>query len=82
MRVLSEACALERIFYVVRVADLHSTIYNRYKAMSFEQQKDLLENYLLPKIVKEKQKDESQRRATIDIFLEEVNNYLRWRERL
>ncbi len=50
--------------------------------MSFEQQKDLLENYLLPKIVKEKQKDESQRRATIDIFLEEVNNYLRRRERL
>ena len=57
-------------------------IYNRYKAMSFEQQKDLLENYLLPKIIREKQKDESQRRATIDIFLEEVNNYLRWRERL
>lgn len=45
------------------------------QAMSFEQQKDLLENYLLPKIVKEKQKDESQRRATIDIFLEGVNNY-------
>jgi len=26
MRVLSEACASERIFYVVRVADLYSTI--------------------------------------------------------
>lgn len=66
----------------VQLPTKHTEIYNRYKAMSFEQQKDLLENYLLPKIVKEKQKDESQRRATIDIFLEEVNNYLRRRERL
>lgn len=66
----------------VQLPTKHTDIYNRYKAMSFEQQKDLLENYLLPKIVKEKQKDESQRRATIDIFLEEVNNYLRRRERL
>ncbi len=60
----------------VQLPTKHTDIYNRYKAMSFEQQKDLLENYLLPKIIKEKQKDESQRRATIDIFLEEVNNYL------
>ena len=59
----------------VQLPTKHTDIYNRYKAMSFEQQKDLLENYLLPKIVKEKQKDESQRRATIDIFLEGVNNY-------
>ena len=59
----------------VQLQTKHTDIYNRYKAMSFEQQKALLENYLLPKIVKEKQKDESQRRATIDIFLESVNNY-------
>ena len=41
----------------------------------FETAKDLLEKYVLPKIIREKQKDESQRRATIDIFLEGVNIY-------
>ena len=74
-----EACRIRRNgnnqYTWVQLPTKHTDIYNRYKEMSFEQQKDLLENYLLPKIVKEKQKDESQRRATIDIFLEGVNNY-------
>lgn len=45
--------------------------------MNYIQQKELLENYVLPKIIEEKQKDESQRRATIDIFLEAVNEYVK-----
>lgn len=66
----------------VELPTKHTDIYNRYKALSFVKQKELLENYLLPKIIKEKQKDESQRRATVDIFLEEVNNYLKRGEML
>lgn len=51
--------------------------YKKYKRMNMEQQKNFLENCLLPKISIEKRKDVSQRRATVDIFLEEVNNYMK-----
>lgn len=53
----------------------HTDIYKRYNSLDISKQRDLLENDVLPKIIKEKQKDEIQRRATIDIFLECVNNY-------
>lgn len=59
----------------VQLSTKHTDIYERYNALAMAHQRDLLEKYVLPKIVKEKQKDESQRRATIDIFLEGVNNY-------
>lgn len=53
----------------------HTDIYKRYNSLDISKQRDLLENDVLPKIIKEKQKDEFQRRATIDIFFECVNNY-------
>ena len=61
----------------VELPTKHTDIYNCYKEMDCIQQKELLENYVLPKIIEEKQKDESQRRATIDIFLEAVNEYVK-----
>ena len=59
----------------VQLPTKHTDIYERYNALAVAHQRDLLEKYVLPKIIREKQKDESQRRATIDIFLEGVNNY-------
>ena len=59
----------------VELPTKHTDIYKRYNALAVAHQRDLLEKFVLPKIIREKQKDESQRRATIDIFLEGVNNY-------
>lgn len=53
----------------------NSYIYERYKRMSGTQQRELLEKYLIPRIIEEKQKDESLRCPTIDLFYQEVNNY-------
>lgn len=50
-------------------------IYDRYKRLSSVQQRDLFENHLIPRIVNEKQKDESLRCPSIDLFYQEVNNY-------
>ena len=50
-------------------------IYDRYKRLSTVQQRDLFENHLIPRIINEKQKDESLRCPTIDLFYQEVNNY-------
>ena len=44
--------------------------------MNYIQQKNFLEEYLLPNVIKEKQKNESERKATIEIFYEQINNYL------
>ena len=43
--------------------------------MSGTQQRELLEKYLILRIIEEKQKDESLRCPTIDLFYQEVNNY-------
>ena len=76
-----ETCRIKRNgnnkYTWVELPTKHTDIYNRYKEMDCIQQKELLENYVLPKIIEEKQKDESQRRATIDIFLEAVNEYVK-----
>ena len=50
-------------------------IYERYKRLNSVQQRELLENHLIPRIINEKQKDESLRCPTIDLFYQEVNNY-------
>lgn len=50
-------------------------IYDRYKRLSSVQQRDLFENHLIPRIINEKQKDESLRCPSIDLFYQEVNNY-------
>ena len=50
-------------------------IYDRYKRLSSVQQRDLFESHLIPRIIDEKQKEESRRCPTIDLFYQEVNNY-------
>ncbi|MBQ4443651.1 MAG: hypothetical protein IJT36_09265 [Alphaproteobacteria bacterium] len=50
-------------------------IYERYKRLNSVQQRELLENHLIPRIINEKQKDKSLRCPTIDFFYQEVNNY-------
>ena len=59
----------------VQLPTKNTDIYIKYNSLRADQQRELIENYVLPKIIREKQKEESQRRATIDIFLEGVNNY-------
>lgn len=50
-------------------------IYDQYKRLSAVQQRDLFENHLIPRIINEKQKNESLRCPSIDLFYQEVNNY-------
>ena len=59
----------------VELPSRNTYIYERYKKLNSAQQRELLENHLIPKIIKEKQKNESQRYPTIDLFYKEVNNY-------
>lgn len=54
----------------------HTELYKKYNKMNYIQQKNFLEEYLLPNVIKEKQKNESERKATIEIFYEQINNYL------
>jgi len=54
----------------------NSEIYEKFKSLSIQKQRDLLENYLLPLTIVEKKKDENQRRATIELFYQETNNYI------
>lgn len=53
----------------------NSYIYERFYNLQPDDKKKLLENYILPKIFKEKEKPVEQRMASIDIFYKEVNNY-------
>lgn len=59
----------------VELPSRNTYIYERYGNLDSSQQRELLENYLIPRIINEKEKDESLRRPTIDLFYQEVNNY-------
>ena len=59
----------------VELPSKDSYIYKKFKKMNAFSQRDMLENYLLPRIIEEKKKDESCRKATIDLFYQAVNNY-------
>ena len=59
----------------VQLPSKNTYIYDRFNSLTVKQQRELLEEFLLPKIMKEKKKDEAQRRATIDLFYIEVNDY-------
>jgi len=52
----------------------NSYIYKKFAKLSGREQRDLLEEYIIPRIIEEKNKDQSIRVPTIDIFLQEVNN--------
>lgn len=59
----------------VQLPSRNSYIYERYYGLTSGQQRELMEEFLLPKIVKEKKKDESLRVPSIDLFYQEVNNF-------
>lgn len=59
----------------IELPSKNSYIYDRFNRLSFFQKDELLKKYILPKIIIEKAKHENQRKASIVIFYEEVNNY-------
>ena len=59
----------------VELPSKNSYIYEKFKKMDAYKQRDMLENDLLLKIIKEKAKPEDKRVATIDLFYQAVNNY-------
>ena len=59
----------------VELPSRNSYIYERYHKLTCDQQRELMEENLLPKIIKEKEKNESLRTPSIDLFYQEVNNY-------
>lgn len=50
-------------------------IYKKFKSLSGINQRKLLEKFVIPKVIKEKEKHESLRKPSVDIFLEAVNNH-------
>lgn len=62
-------------FTWVQLPSRNSYIYERFKELTGNQQRELLEENILPRIIAEKKKNEGQRIPTIDIFYTEVNNY-------
>ena len=52
--------------------------YEKMKSLTSFQKQDLIQNYILPKKVIEKQKKDSDlsRKSSCEIFIEEVNNYV------
>lgn len=59
----------------VQLPSRNSYIYERFRKLTIEQQRELLEENILPKIVSEKKKNDGQRIPSIEIFYTEVNNY-------
>ena len=59
----------------VELPSKNSYIYDRFNKLTLPQKNELLKEYILPKIKSEKAKSEDQRKASIEIFYEEVNNY-------
>lgn len=59
----------------VQLPSRNTYIYDRFRSLTVAQQRELLEECLLPQLIEEKKKDESWRRSTIDLFYTEVNNY-------
>lgn len=58
----------------VQLPSRNSYIYEKYNGLSADDQRLLLEEYIIPRIIVEKDKHEADRISSIDIFYEEVNN--------
>lgn len=52
--------------------------YRKFKNLAHKEKQDLIENYILPRKEKEKanQENDSTKRSSCEIFVEEVNNYV------
>ena len=59
----------------VELPTRNSYIYDRFNKLTISQKDELLKTWLLPRIKSEKEKPENVRKASIEIFYEEVNNY-------
>lgn len=56
----------------------YNEAYEKFNSFSSEEKKYLIENYVLPRKVKEKKKndDDYSKKSSSEIFIEEVNNYV------
>jgi len=54
----------------------NSYIYEKFNKLSVNDQRALLENSILPRVILEKNKDEANRISSVHIFFEEVNNHV------
>ena len=59
----------------VELPSKNNYIYQRFNALDGNEQRQLLEEFVIPRVIKEKQKADNQRIASVDIFYEGVNNY-------
>ncbi len=62
-------------FTWVELPSKNSEIYNKFNNMSSKDKRKLLEDMVIPRIIEEKNKDESIRKPSIHIFFVEVSNY-------
>lgn len=53
----------------------HNEIYKKFKEMTHQEQRDMFENDLLPRIIEEKKKDESVRIPSVELFYQAVNRH-------
>ena len=60
----------------VELPSKNSYIYKKFNGLSKQDQRKLLEEYVIPRVIEEKNKDESIRIPSIHIFFEEVNNWV------
>jgi len=58
----------------VQLPRKNSYIYAKFNGLSADNQRELLEKYVIPRVIEEKNKHESQRISSVHIFFEEVNN--------
>ena len=59
----------------VELPNKNTYIYDRFNRLDGNTQRKLLEEFVIPKVIEEKKKHESIRKASIDIFYEGVNNF-------
>lgn len=59
----------------VELPSKNTYIYDRFNRLDGNTQRKLLEGFVIPKVIEEKKKHESIRKASIDIFCEGVNNF-------
>ncbi len=61
----------------VELPSKNTYIYERFNRLDGNTQRQLLEEFVIPLVIKEKNKEENIRKPTIDIFYEGVNNFYR-----
>ena len=59
----------------VELPSKNTYIYKRFNKLCGNAQRELLEEFVIPRIIEEKKKHENNRKPTIDIFYDGVNNF-------